>query len=153
MANIELKYKFRVSEEGKITIIDRKGFIREMQKYFPNQTIVGTFRKVRKMRSTLQNSFYWGITLLEVLEGLVDNGYDRHSLSVEIVHDFLVEKFLKFDLPSSEFSGEFITITKRSKELTTVEWLNYQDAIAKWAQEFLGITLSVPDEQKKIKLL
>lgn len=153
MANIELKYKFRVSEEGKITIIDRKGFIREMQKYFPNKTVIGTFRNVRKMRSALQNSFYWGITLLEVLEGLVDAGYDRHSLSVEIVHDFLVDKFLKVDLPSSEFAGEFITITKRSKELTTGEWMDYQADIAKWAREFLNITLSVPNEQKEIDLL
>lgn len=147
----EVKAKFR-KKDGKYIMIGRKLWEMEMNKLFPddNVEIVGVFRKPTRTRSTLQNGFYWGITIPEVIEGLVDVGYDRYQLSSDVVHDFLVEKFLKFDLPSSEFAGEFISITKRSKELSTVEWMTYQSDIQKWANEFLNVELSVPDEQKRI---
>lgn len=149
----ELKYQFKVSEDGEIKIINRKQFVTDMQKLFSGKIAIGTFRKPKKQRSTKQNSFYWAVTIPEVTEALVDAGYDRYMLTSETVHEFLVEKFLKFDLPSSEFAGEFISITKRSKELTTAEWMNYTTDIQIWAQTFLNTTLSVPEEQKELDLL
>lgn len=150
MSQVELKYQFRVSESGEIKIVNRKDFTKDMVKYFAGKSVVGTFKKPRKIRSSKQNSFYWAVTVPEVLESLVEAGYERHMLNIDTVHEFLVDKFLKFDLPSSEYAGEFISITKRSKELTTGEWLDYQADIAKWAAEFLNVKLSVPEEQKEI---
>lgn len=149
---IELKYQFKVSEEGEIKIINRKQFVKDMQQMFAGKVAIGTFRKIRKQRSTRQNSFYWGITIPEIIEGLVDSGYDRYLLTPENVHDMLKAKFLTVDIPSTEFSGEFITITKDSKDLTTAEWMDYTVDISRWCQEFLNITLSVPNEQKEIDL-
>lgn len=153
MASQELKYQFKVSETGEIKIINRKQFVKEMQQMFAGKTAIGTFRKVRKQRSTKQNSFYWGITLLEIIEGLVDAGYDRYLLTPENVHDMLKVKFLTVTIPSTEFAGEFITLTKDSKDLTTAEWMDYTVDVSRWAQEFLNVTLSVPNEQKEIDLL
>lgn len=149
----EIKARFR-KKDGKITMINRKMWEQEINTLFKEDCdFIGTFRKRKKQRSTKQNSFYWAVTIPEVTEALVDAGYDRYMLTSETVHEFLVEKFLKFDLPSSEFAGEFISITKRSKELTTAEWMDYTTDIQRWAQTFLNTTLSVPEEQKELDLL
>lgn len=148
---LELKYQFKVSEEGKITIVNEGLFKSEMRKHFLGKTAIVTVRKPRKQRSTRQNSFYFGITIPEIIEGLVDAGYERHELSVDLVHDMLREKFLKVDLPSKEYSGEFISLTRSSTELSTAEWMDYTAEVTRWAAEFLNITLSVPNEQKEIE--
>lgn len=153
MAIPELKFKFRVSKEGEIKIINRKEFEKEMIKNFAGKDVVGVFRKLRKQRSNGQNSFYWGITLPEIIEALVDAGYDRYLLTPENVHEMLKVKFLTVTVPSTEFSGEFITLTRDSKSLTTAEWMDYTTDISRWCQEFLNTTLSVPSEQKELDLL
>lgn len=153
MATQELKFKFSVSEEGDIKIINRKEFERQMIENFKGKSVVGTFRKIRKLRSTRQNGFYWGITIPEILEGLVDCGYERYLLTPDNVHDLLKNKFLTVTVPSTEYSGEFITICKDSKTLSTGEWMDYTTEVYKWCQEFLNFTPSLPNEQKEMDLL
>lgn len=153
MAIQELKYQFKVSDTGEIKIVNRKQFEIDMFKAFAGKTCVGVFRKVRKQRSTKQNSFYWGITLPEIIDALVDAGYDKYILTPDNVHDMLKSKFLTVTVPSTEFAGEFITLTKDSKDLSTGEWMDYMVDVSRWCQEFLNTTLSVPNEQKEIDLL
>jgi hypothetical protein len=153
MATQELKYQFKVSEDGVITIVNRKQFVHDMKTLFSGKVAIGVFRKVRKQRSTRQNSFYWGITLPEIIDGLVDAGYERYLLTPENVHDMLKTKFLTVTVPSNEFSGEFITLTKDSKDLTTAEWMDYTTEVYKWCQEFLNFLPSLPNEQKEMDLL
>lgn len=153
MATQELKYVFKVSEEGVITVINRKQWEKDMVSLFKGKQVVGLFRKPKKIRSTKLNSFYWGISIPEIIEGLVNNGFDRHTLTVEIVHDMLRHKFLTVDMPSTEFAGEYITITRSSTDLTNGEWLDYMVDVERWCSEFLGIILSKPNEQKEIDLL
>jgi len=153
MASRELKYIFKVSEDGEeIKIVNRRQFMADM-KMFAGSNVVATFRKPRKQRSTRQNGFYWGITLPEIIDGLEYAGYERYLLTPENVHDMLKNKFLTVTVPSTEYAGEYITLTRDSKDLTTTEWMTYTDDISRWAQEFLNITLSVPLEQKEIDLL
>jgi len=154
MATKELKYQFKVSEDGKeIKIVNRKGFENDMRNLFKGQTVIGVFRKPRKLRSTQQNSYYFGCCVPEVLEGLLEAGFEASSLNIEVVHDMLRHKFLTEDLPSPEFSGEYISITKSTTELTTTEFMSYIDAIQKWSMEFLNHYIPSPSEQKEIYLL
>jgi len=147
---LELKYTFKVTESGEIKIVNSKSFVAEMQKYFPNMAVIGTFRKPRKLRSSQQNRYYHGIIISEVLDGLVNMGFEPSELNHDVVHEMLRHKFLTRDLASPDFSGEYITVTKSTSELTTAEMMDYIVDIQRWAAEFLGIVILNPGEQKEI---
>lgn len=147
---IELKFTFKVSDTGEIKIINRKEFVKQMKEAFAGKTVIGEFRKPKKTRSAKQNSFYYGITIPEITEGLVQMGYEAYMLNSRVVNQYLEGRFLKFDIPSAEYAGEFITITKESKELTTVEWMKFMEDVTIWAAEYLKIVLSIPNTQKEI---
>lgn len=153
MANIELKYQFRVTADGDIKIINRKEFVKQMKEVFAGKTVIGEFRLPKKNRTSKQNSFYYAVTIPEITEALVQIGYDPYMLNSRVVNQYLEGKFLKVDIPSSEYAGEFITITKESKDLNTVEWMKYTEDITIWAAEYLKVVLSIPLEQKEIDLL
>lgn len=153
MATQELKFQFKVSEEGEIKIINRKEFEREMVQNFKGKTVIGTFKKPRKMRSNQQNSYYWSCVVPEVLDGLIEAGFEPNELNKEVVHDMLRHKFLKVDLPSPEFTGEFITVTKSTTELGVGEFLDYIAEIQRWSATFLGHIIPDPNSQKEINFL
>jgi len=146
----EIKYQFKVDEDGTIKIVNRKQFEADMKAMFAGKTAIGIFRRARRVRSTPQNSYYWACVIPEVFDGLVDAGYDRHALNYDIVHEMLRNKFLKVDLPSEEFAGEFITVTKSTTELTVAEMSDYISEIHKWAAEFLNIVITSAGDQKEI---
>lgn len=146
----EVKFTFKVSDTGEIKIINKKEFEKQMQEYFLGKSVIGTFRKPKKTRSTLQNSYYWACVIPEVIEGLVEAGFESKDLNTEVVHDMLRHKFLTTDLPSPEFTGEFITITKSTTELSTGEFLDYIAQIQRWAADFLHHIIPDPGQQKEI---
>lgn len=147
---LELKYSFKVTESGEIKITNRKSFVAEMQKYFPNMTVIGTFRKPRKLRSTAQNAYYHACCIPEVIDGLVEAGYDANEINKEVVHDMLRHKFLTKDLPSPDFSGEFITITRSTTDLSVGEFMDYIAEIQRWSATYLNHVIPDPNQQKEI---
>lgn len=149
----ELKYQFKVSEDGEIKIINRKQFQKDMVDAFRGQSVIATFRKPRKLRSTAQNGYYWSCCIPEVLEGLVNAGFEPKDLNREVIHDMLRQKFLTTDLPSPEWSGEFISITKSTTELSTGEFLDYISQIQRWSADFLHHIIPDPSTQKEINFL
>lgn len=147
---LELKFTFKVSEEGDIKIINSREFKKQMQEHFLGKSVIGTFRKPRKIRSTLQNSYYWSCVVPEVIEGLIAAGFESSEINKDVVHDMLRHKFLTKDLPSPEFTGEFITITKSTTELTTGEFMDYIAEIQRWSADFLHHVIADPGQQKEI---
>lgn len=150
MAQVELKYQFRVSESGEIKIVNRKEFTKDMVKYFAGKTVIGTFKKPRKIRSTAQNSYYHACCIPEVIEGLIGAGYDANELNREVVHDMLRHKFLTKDLPSPDFSGEFVTITRSTTDLSVGEFMDYIAEIQRWCATYLNHVIPDPNQQKEI---
>lgn len=148
----EVKARFRI-KEGKISMVGSKLWQKEMLDSFPDGDVIGVFKKPRKMRSNGQNSYYHGIVIPEVLEGLITAGFEPESLNHDIVHDMLRHKFLTEDLPSPEFSGEFISIVRSTTSLTTTEFMSYIEAIQRWSAEFLNHIIPSPNEQKEINFL
>lgn len=153
MAIKEVKFQFRVSEEGDIKIINAQEFKKQMFDLFKGQSVIGEFRAPKKKRTLGQNGFYYAVTIPEITEGLVEAGYDRYTLTPRVVNQFLEKKFLTLDIASSEFAGEYITITKEAKDLNTSEWMKYTDDLTIWSAEFLNIVLSVPLQQKEMDLI
>lgn len=104
--------------------------------------------KYKKKRSLPQNSYYYGVIIPSVLDGLVDMGFNKHDLSNEVVHEMLKEKFLKHDLGNE--NGEFVTIVRSTKTLSTSEFMDYIAEIQQWSSSFLGIYIPEPNEQSEL---
>jgi hypothetical protein len=103
------------------------------------------FTKYKPKRSIAQNSYYWGVVINCVRDGLIDMGFEQSMLSAENIHEMLKAKFLKQDIANDQ--GEFITMVRGSSELNKLEFMDYIDDIHRWAAEFLGINIPSPGQQ------
>lgn len=126
----------------------------EMQKLLDSVDI-GTeleivIRKKKKKRSNGQNSYYHGVVIPIVLDGLIDAGYERKELNSKVVHEFLRKTFLKKVIAND--SGEFIEVIQHTSELSTIEMAIYIDDIQRWAIEFLNVIIPNPNEQSNLDL-
>jgi hypothetical protein len=113
---------------------------------FEGQEVILTIQKARKSRSNPQNSFYWGVVLQLVQQGLKDATGEFRS--VENIHYNIL---LKMFAPENEIvnieTGECITEKITSSEMTTTQFAEYIMEIQKWSAEFLGISIPNPNEE------
>lgn len=96
-----------------------------------------------KKRTLPQNKYYFGVVVWEIRNRLEQLGND---VSAENVHDFLKVRFNS--KPVIGDGGELLgsvgdTTTAMSKEQFGI----YLDKIIPWAQDFLGITIPLPNTQ------
>jgi len=145
----KLSFKFDISEQGKVEKIHQKTYFDDFLKQFAGKSVKVTVEKWKKQRSLQQNKYYFGSLILQVIDALVENGYPRSELNAEIVHEMLKAKFLKKDLVS-EITGDVINITGSTATLTTTEFMDYIDDIARWMAEYLGSVLILPNEQSTL---
>jgi len=145
----KLSFKFDISEQGKVEKIHQKQYFDDFLKQFAGKSVKVTVEKWKKQRSLQQNKYYFGSLILQVIDALVENGYPRSELNAEIVHEMLKAKFLKKDL-ASEITGDVINITGSTATLTTTEFMDYIDDIARWMAEYLGSVLILPNEQSTL---
>lgn len=143
----EVKARFKI-KNGKITIISRKLWEKEMLEILGDGDVIGTFRKPIRKRSTQQNGYYHKIVVQSVYDALIESGYDKRELDHDVVHDFLRNKFNTHEI-ISEY-GESIKITKSTTELSTSEFMTYIADIQRWAAEFLNINIADPNQQAEI---
>lgn len=104
----------------------------------------------RKKRSLSQNSYYWGVVIPIVKDGLRDAGYDDVKTG-EDVHLILKTLFLKKHIPNHK-TGEFIEVPGNTSGLTTKEFNEFIESVGKWGAEYLGIALPAPGQQSFLKL-
>jgi hypothetical protein len=113
---------------------------------FEGQEVILTIQKARKSRTNPQNSFYWGVVLQLVQQGLKDATGEFRS--VENIHYNIL---LKMFAPENEIvnieTGECITEKITSSEMTTTQFSEYIMEIQKWSAEFLGINIPNPNEE------
>lgn len=77
-----------------------------------------------KLRSIPQNRAYFGLVVATIAE---DRGYTKDAM-----HKALAGKFLGFDMIDVG-GGEYVAIPKSTKELTVIEFKEYQETIRLWA--------------------
>jgi hypothetical protein len=131
-----------VKEDGTMHIRNRAAFNRYLLSFKGKQVRI-TIEKLKKKRSNPQNRFYWGIVVPLVKDGLINAGYEL--LSSENVHDFLKGQFLKGENINKD-TGDILTYTKSTTELSTSEFMDFIAAIQQWAAENLSITIPDPIE-------
>jgi polyhydroxyalkanoate synthesis regulator phasin len=145
----KLSFKFDISEEGKVKKIYQKQYFDDFLKQFAGKSVKVTVEKWKKQRSLNQNAYYHGSLIVQVIDALVNSGYPRSELSAEIVHDMLKAKFLKKDIVNEQ-TGEVLRVIVSTSSLTTTEFMDYIDDIARWMAEYLNTVLILPNEQSTL---
>lgn len=141
----ELHYTGSVDDSGKLKIVHRKAFDDDMANLAGKRLKI-TVSVLRKSKSNKQNAYYWGCVINFVLQGLAAQGYDRSMINKDVVHEYLCNKFLKFEVASQD-TGEVLEFTREYHTLTTTQHMDYVAEIQIWAAEFLGIVIPDPETQ------
>jgi hypothetical protein len=97
-----------------------------------------------KKRSLPQNAYYWAAMLPMVKDGLREVGYNEVK-SLDDAHEILKHLFLKRKL-SNDNTGDEIVIPGSTAKLTTIEFNTFIDEVIRWAAEYLGIQIPLPNE-------
>jgi L-cysteine desulfidase len=145
----EQVFGFKVTEDKEIKVY-RKSEMQSIIKSLDKGEYEWVLRKKKKKRSLSQNSYYWGIVIGGVYEGLVDNGYTKSELDSNTVHEYLKTKFLTKDIANDE--GEFISIVQDTSKLSTSEFMDYIAQIQMWAATFLNYVILDPNTQADLEL-
>jgi len=129
-------------DDGILKISNRKQFDQDIKQY-EGKRVEMVIQVAKKRRSLNQNAWYWGQVLPCCLHGFKEMGHEQ--LSIDTLHTFFKARFL--DEPEqivSPHSGEVITLTKTTTNLTTTQMMTYTDSIVRFAAEFLGINIPDP---------
>lgn len=143
---MKIVYNGIVKESG-VHIYNRKAFDKECEALM-GKKIELTIRPKRKTRSIFQNSYYWGVVVPMVRQGLLDVGY---KVGIEQTHDLLKAKFRQIEIVN-ESTGEIIKSIGSTTDMTTADFMDYLASIQQWAVEFLDIQIPDPNEQVKIEI-
>jgi hypothetical protein len=134
-----------ISDEGVLTITNRPRLTEWCQQNKGKNIVVKLERKYNK-RSSPQNRYYHGVVVQEIRLGFLDVGYE---MSADEVHYFLKQKFNAIEVPG--VGGEVIEVPGSTTEMTTVQFMEYVDRIARWAAEYLNVTIPAPNTDLKMQ--
>jgi hypothetical protein len=109
----------------------REAFLAAMSRY-KRSTIVGVIiKEYRKIRTKKQNAYYWSTIVPMVAEHL---GYTEKE----------AHETLKFEFLSSYDPKTCLRKIRSTTELTTLEFIEYNEWIKRWAAVFLGLVIPDP---------
>ena len=110
---------------------DRRKVVDDYMCTLIGQRVEVIIRKPKTSRSTLQNSYYFGV-VVEILAK--ELGYDKDE-----IHEILKYKFLQSNAMGMPY-------VKSTTKLSTGEFEDYLEKIRRWAAEFLNINIPLPNE-------
>tara|TARA_R110000851_G_scaffold275123_1_gene427759 strand:+ start:39 stop:473 length:435 start_codon:yes stop_codon:yes gene_type:complete len=114
---------------------------------FEGQEITLSIEKAKKVRSTQENRYYWGLVIPLIKAGLKDA--TSESYSAEQVADLMKTRFLMIDVYIGD--SDVMTRIKSTTELSTIEMERYLQECRTFAQEYLGVTIPMPNEDLTIE--
>lgn len=111
----------------------REAFLAAMSRY-KRSTIVGVIvKQYHKIRSIQQNKYYWAVIVAMLAEHC---GYSDDEM-----HEALKDKFLSIYDPETDLKKIGSTT-----ELTTLEFIEYNERIKRWASEFHHLVIPDPKQ-------
>ena len=105
------------------------------------------FKRKYKQRSHQQNRFYWGV-IVPMFQGLIFESWGEIR-SAEEIHEILKAE-CNYEERVNPTTGEIKRFPKSTAELTTAEWLDYEQKIRQFALDFFNTTIPEPNEQLTI---
>jgi hypothetical protein len=103
-------------------------------------------RPKRRYRSVFHNAYYFGVCVQMICDRLREFG---HDVDKEMTHEFLKSRFL-FNELNDEKTGEVMKIPKKTRDLTTSEFMDYLEQVKQFAAETLDIYIPDPNEQLEL---
>lgn len=101
----------------------------------------------QRQRSHDQNSYFHGVVLPVVFEGLRDAGYDDIQ-DEDDAKDFVKDLFSRRSMVDP-VSGELTSRVVPTHKLTTLEFSEMIEKIIRWGAEWLNIQIPYPNEYLK----
>lgn len=129
-------------KDGKLFIHYRNLFD-EMLGSLPDCPVKINVERVFKRRSNEQNSYYWGVVVQMVYNGLIDAGWE--ITNKDQAHEIIKDLFFISEIANKK-TGELMSIKTTTKS-STFEFMTKLAEIQKWASEYLGISIPDPNEQ------
>ena len=132
------------------TISNEKTFW-EIIRQFAGQRIIITVEKKRKKRSIRQNNYYFGCICDFFKTGALEQ-WGEH-LDTEQAHEEL-KKHCNFKEVVNIQTGEMIgKISLSTKDLTTLEFEEYEERCRKLIYTFFGIIVTLPNKQTQAEFI
>lgn len=105
-----------------------------------------SIEKTKRKRSNNQNRYLWGCVYKFIQHGFEDLG---NKESIETIHEFCKQRFLKKEIAHEE-TGEVLTFTKSTTELSTSEMMDYIAELQRFGSEYLNVVIPDPNQQVEI---
>ena len=122
---------------GKLEILDKEGFRREVASTFKDDAIVDVIiEKQSKNRSNRQNKYLWAVCYKLIA--------DHTGYTDEEIHEILKYKFLRKHFTVGD---EQYDVGGTTTKLTTVEFEEYTEKIRRWGAT-LSINIPLPNENE-----
>ena len=93
-----------------------------------------------KNRTLPQNAYYWSVIIPIIAQEIGE--------STETTHEILKHKFLKRskDLTNKKGEKEVVEKVVSTRTLSTTQFVQYSDAVKRWASQWLGLYIPDPGE-------
>lgn len=143
-----MKHNGVITPQGALRIYNRPLFEEEVRAMSREKDLAVTIEvKLKKrVRSDVQNAYYWGVVVAMIVERLRELG---HDVDRDLTHEFLKGRFLYSEL-TDPTTGEVMKIPKKTSELATEEFIVYIEQVKQFAAETLDIYIPDPNEQLEI---
>lgn len=150
-----LDFSFRITNKMEwIGIPNREHVRHQVNQNFGGGRVRMSFTADYPPRSSQQNRYYWGCLITPIMEFLYEQGHDNLNPKMEFFKKkFHRELFISLwtdrveNLMSPDSAKVILQLTPSSSELTTVEFMAYNEEVRRWALETLGLVLFLPNEQ------
>lgn len=123
----------KVDENGKIT--DGIHAVKSTLKLFAGKHITIEIKRKFNRRSTLQNGYYWSI--LVPFFQLLFKVKCGDILSLDDTHAIL-KTVCNYKEYYNESTGEVLKFPQSTKELSTKEWMEYEERLRLFSLDFFG---------------
>ena len=151
MTDPELTYHGSVTEDGQISLPKRMRA--ELAATFRGKAIEVRVRRQRKRNSDPQRRYYFGVIVNEITYAIREADPET-GWNATMVHEVLKERFLPLVREWREYvnteTGEAIREPMTTTKLTTVEREIYHEYCRKFAAEFFGAVIALPNEQTEL---
>jgi len=143
-----MKHNAVITPQGALRIYDRPLFEEQVRAMSREKDLAVTVEvKLKKrVRSDVQNAYYWGVVVAMIVERLRELG---HDVDRDLTHEFLKGRFLYSEL-TDQTTGEVMRIPRKTSDLATEEFIAYMEHVKQFAAETLDIYIPDPNEQLEI---
>jgi hypothetical protein len=147
---MEIVANGRINSDGRLVISpdERAEFLAEISRKRNKGCRVKVVVDGKK-RSLEQNSYYYGV-VVGILKNCIQDEWGER-MTKEDVHEILKTQ-CNWQEHFSKQTGESIKVAQSTATLTTVEFEEYLERCRRFAQDFFGVTIPLPNEQIEIEL-